>query len=79
MAEQLRAIDTTDLAFVVKELEPGKSCKISMRSKKYDVAEICSAFGGGGHSRAAGCTIKSNIETAVRKIIDEVDRTDNAK
>lgn len=79
LAEQLRAIDTTDLAFVVKELDPGKSCKVSMRSKKYDVAEICSAFGGGGHSRAAGCTIKSNMETAVKKILDEVDRIHDSK
>lgn len=76
LAEILRAIDTTDIAFVVKELEP-KICKISMRSKKYDVAKICSAFGGGGHSRAAGCTIKSNVESAVKKILAEIRRTEH--
>ncbi len=75
LAEILRAIDTTDIAFVVKELEP-KVCKVSMRSKKYDVAKISSAFGGGGHSRAAGCTIKSNVETAVKKILAEIKRTE---
>lgn len=73
LAEDLRAINTTEIAFVVKELEP-KVCKVSMRSKKYDVAKICSAFGGGGHSRAAGCTIKSNVETAASKIIAEIKR-----
>lgn len=72
LAESLRAIETTDIAFVVKEVEPNKTSKISMRSKIYDVAKICSAFGGGGHSRAAGCTIKSNVETAVKKILDEI-------
>lgn len=77
LAEQLRAIDTTDIAFVVKELEP-KICKISMRSKKYDVAKICFVFGGGGHSRAAGCTIKSNVETSVKKLLDEIRRNSNA-
>ena len=76
LAEQLRAIDTTDLAFVVKEVEPNKLCKISMRSKKYDVAHICSIFGGGGHSRAAGCSIKSNVETAVKKILKEIERNE---
>ncbi len=76
LAEQLRAIDTTDLAFVVKEVEPNKVCKISMRSKKYDVSKICSAFGGGGHARAAGCTIKSSVDNAVSKIIDEIKRND---
>ena len=72
LAEQLRAINTTDIAFVVKEVEPNKLCKVSMRSKYYDVAEICSVFGGGGHSRAAGCSIKSNVETAVKRILEEI-------
>ena len=74
LAEQLRAILSTDLAFIIKEIEPDKICKISMRSKKYDVAKICSAFGGGGHSKAAGCTIKSGIQTALKKILDEIKR-----
>lgn len=72
LAESLRAIETTDIAFVVKEIEPAKISKISMRSKKYDVAQICSAFGGGGHSRAAGCTIKSGVDYAVKKILNEI-------
>ncbi len=79
LAEQLRAINTTDLAFIVKEIEPNKLCKISMRSKEYDVAEICSVFGGGGHSKAAGCSIKSNVENAVKKILDIISRIDNER
>lgn len=72
LAESLRAIDTTDIAFIVKEVEPNKTSKISMRSKLYDVAQICSYFGGGGHSRAAGCTIKSGVESAVKKVLDVI-------
>lgn len=72
LAESLRAIDTTDIAFIVKEIEPNKISKISMRSKLYDVAQICSHFGGGGHSRAAGCTIKSGVESAVKKVLDVI-------
>lgn len=74
LAEVLRAIETTDIAFVVKEVEPNKTSKISMRSKKYDVAQICSVFGGGGHSRAAGCTIKSNVDSAVKKVLGEINK-----
>lgn len=74
LAESLRAIETTDIAFVVKEVEPNKISKISMRSKVYDVAKICSAFGGGGHSKAAGCTIKSNVENSIKKVLDEIKR-----
>ena len=44
-----------------------------MRSKRYiDVAEICSNFGGGGHIRAAGCTINSSIDEAKKIILDEI-------
>ena len=72
LAEQLRAIETTDIAFVVKEIEPNKLCKISMRSKKYDVSKICSVFGGGGHARAAGCSVKASVEHSVKKILDVI-------
>lgn len=71
IAEDIRAINTVDIAFVVKEIDY-KICKISIRSKKYDVAEICSVFGGGGHARAAGCTIKFDVETAVEKLLAEI-------
>ena len=43
-----------------------------MRSKKADVAQICSLFGGGGHTFAAGCTIKAGIDDAVKKILKEI-------
>lgn len=79
LTEALRAIDSTDIAFIVKEVEPNKICKISMRSKKYDVSEICSKFGGGGHERAAGCTIKSSVENSVSKILDEIQRKQDGK
>jgi len=77
LTEQLRAISTTDIAFIVKEIEPNKLCKISMRSKDYDVAKICSHFGGGGHAQAAGCTLKTGVETSVKKLLDEIKRARN--
>jgi len=76
LAEQLRAIETTDLSFIVKEVDPEKVCKISMRSKEFDVSKICSAFGGGGHARAAGCTIKSSVEKSVKMILNEIKKYD---
>ena len=71
IAETLRAIETTEVSFVLKEVE-AKLTKISMRSKKTDVAAICSKFGGGGHTFAAGCTIKANIKDSIKKILDEI-------
>ena len=71
IAETLRAIDTTEISFVLKEVD-NKITKISMRSKHIDVAKICEKFQGGGHTYAAGCTIKSNISDAVEKIMKEI-------
>jgi len=71
LAEKLRAIETTKVAFIVKEIGT-KISKVSMRSKDLDVAEICSVFGGGGHTAAAGCVIKSAPETATKKVLEEI-------
>jgi phosphoesterase RecJ-like protein len=57
----LRATDGVEVALIFKEIEIG-NVKVSLRSKSYvDVNIIAREFGGGGHSRAAGCTIKGNI------------------
>lgn len=71
IAEALRAISSTDVSFVIKEVD-SKIYKISMRSKNIDVAKICFKFGGGGHRFAAGCTIKFSCEDAVKKLLNEI-------
>ncbi len=71
LTEKLRAIVSTRIAFVAKEMKSGGT-KISMRSKFADVAEICEVFGGGGHKFASGCTIKAPVEQAVEKILAEI-------
>ena len=71
IAETLRAIDSTEVAFVVKEVE-SKLTKVSMRSKHIDVAKICEQFGGGGHTFAAGCTIKASIKDSIEKLLREI-------
>ena len=71
IAETLRAIDSTEVSFVLKEVDT-KLTKVSMRSKGIDVAKICSNFGGGGHTFAAGCTIKANIKDSIEKLLKEI-------
>ncbi|MBQ4114253.1 bifunctional oligoribonuclease/PAP phosphatase NrnA [bacterium] len=71
IAETLRAIDTTEVSFVLKEVE-NKLTKVSMRSKRIDVAKICEKFNGGGHTFAAGCTIKASINESVNKLLKEI-------
>ena len=69
LTEKLRAIKTTEIAFVVKELGANIS-KVSMRSRTANIAQVCSVFGGGGHKLAAGAVIKSNVEDAVKQILE---------
>lgn len=71
IVESLRAIKEVEVAFVVKETD-SKICKISMRSKFIDTSQICSKFGGGGHKFAAGCTIKTGCDDAIKKLLSEI-------
>ncbi len=63
-----------EVACLLKENNEG-IIKISLRSKEYvDVSKVCSEFNGGGHIRAAGCSLNVDIESAekiiVQKLID---------
>lgn len=48
--------------------------KISMRSKNFDVRQICEEFGGGGHLNASGCMISGFFEDVIGKIVFTVGR-----
>ena len=72
LTEKLRAISSTEIAFIAKEIAPGMT-KFSMRSKNVDVSAICAMFGGGGHKLAAGCVVKSSVKTAVDKVLAQIE------
>jgi len=72
MTEILRNIGGVELAVFAKEAEKGVT-KISMRSKAWaDVAEISLKHKGGGHTRAAGCTIRKPIIEAMDMIEEDI-------
>lgn len=51
------------------------SYKVSFRSNDdIDVAEIAKTFDGGGHSKAAGCSIDGPLETAIKRLIRETSK-----
>ncbi len=51
-----------------------KTFKLSLRSsEKVNCAEICKKYGGGGHIRAAGATIKDDPEKVLREIVKEME------
>lgn len=67
-----RDIEGVEVGILLKEKKENE-VKISLRSKNYvDVSEIAKSFGGGGHIRAAGCTIYDSIENAKKKVLEAV-------
>jgi phosphoesterase RecJ-like protein len=62
-------IEGMRISALFKERNDG-SVKLSLRSKAgIDVAEIASAWGGGGHKQAAGATIQKNLDEAQREVL----------
>ena len=67
--DQLRITAGVECAVFVYEKEPGV-CKVSLRSNKYlDVSAIAQSFGGGGHIRAAGCTIEGSTGEVLEEVV----------
>ena len=61
IVNSVRAIASVEVACMLREDEDG--IKISLRSKNYaDVSKIATKYGGGGHIRAAGATIKNEFD-----------------
>ena len=63
-----RYIDGVEVAIMFKAVEP-KVTRVSMRSSNVDVAQVALSFGGGGHIRAAGCTIYAPVEEAREQLL----------
>lgn len=63
-----RDIIGVEVAILLKERQE-KEFKISFRSNEYvDVGEIALKLGGGGHSRASGCTMFGNVDEIISKL-----------
>ena len=61
-----------EVGVTIKEKEPGKF-KVSMRSaESVNVSELCAKLGGGGHIRAAGCTVEGNLSQVKLKILSVI-------
>ena len=69
--DEIRVIETVDVAFLITEKAPNV-CRVSMRSKGVDVSKIADKLGGGGHIRAAGCTLKTTLADAEKILVEAI-------
>ena len=67
----IKNIEGVEIAILFREIE-AQRVKISFRSKMWaDVNQLAACFGGGGHVRAAGCTILEAMPEVQEKVLRE--------
>lgn len=76
LVDVARAVDGVKIAMSVRQSTAYRSFRISLRSScSFDVSVVAKHFGGGGHVKAAACTIEADsIEFATRLVVDEIMR-----
>ena len=67
-----RYIEGVEVALLFKEVEEGLT-RVSMRSRRVDVAKIALSFGGGGHAKAAGCSVHKPLAEAREEVLAVVE------
>lgn len=63
-----RNIEGVEIAVMFKFAE-SKAARVSFRSRMVDVSGLALSFGGGGHARAAGCSVNGTKDEIKDKII----------
>ena len=66
-----RYVEGVEIALLFKQVEENLT-RVSFRSKEFDVAKIALSFGGGGHKKAAGCSIYAPLKEAEKVILETV-------
>ncbi len=72
IVSQLRVTQGTEVAIFMYQLDEDEF-KISLRASGYvDVSKVAQVFGGGGHMKAAGLTMKGNIQDIIDALTEEI-------
>ena len=73
IVENGRDVEGVEISIFLYELDKG--FKASLRSNNYvNVSDICLLFNGGGHIRAAGCTMPYTLEESKERILAQAKR-----
>lgn len=74
LVETARSLMGVEVAVSIRQPKAEGMFRVSMRSSSdFDVSLACAKFGGGGHKKAAGCTLIANdMDDAVQKVLAEL-------
>jgi len=69
-----RNIKGVEVAVLFRENSKG-NVKVNLRSNEYvDVSKIAFEFSGGGHPRAAGCTVEGDLQAVKKSVVERISR-----
>ena len=74
LVDVARSLSGVKVAIAIRQPGTGGTFRVSTRSNcNYDVSALCAKFDGGGHKKAAGCTIlAADADEAMNKIVREI-------
>ena len=74
LVDVARSLMGVEVAVAIRQPSADGVFRVSMRSScNVDVAAICAKFDGGGHQKAAGCTVcAADADEAMKKIVSEI-------
>ena len=74
IVNQLRVTKDVVVAAFLYENEDA-SFKVSLRANgDFNVADVVAVFGGGGHVKAAGCTMEGAVEDILERLMNEIEK-----
>ena len=74
IVDQLRVIDGVEVVILLYETGNPSEYKVSLRTNSdVDLARIAAAFGGGGHVKAAGCTVTGTVEEILDGVKEQIE------
>lgn len=74
IVEQMRVTKGVECAIFLYEIQ-SQVFKVSLRSKRLlDVSKVAAYFGGGGHVRAAGCTMSGSLYDVVNNLSAHIEK-----
>lgn len=74
IVDQLRVVNGVECAILLYETGEPSEYKVSLRTNsELDVSRVAAAFGGGGHVKAAGCTVKGTVEKIIGDLCGQIE------
>jgi phosphoesterase RecJ-like protein len=67
----VKNIESVEVGIFFYQTDKGET-KVGFRSKTVDIASVAYSLGGGGHPRAAGCSLRGEPQEVIAKVVQSV-------